>query len=213
MACKICQTRRARRLCPGIGGDICPVCCGRERENTVDCPLECEYLQASRGRENMPEIDPESVPNRDIEVSEKFLQEQAELLDATIRGLATAAWGIPGAVDRDVREALDALARTYRTLQSGLYYESKPANLLAARICELMKVGLEEFRQSAAERQGIATVRDAGILGVLVFLQRMGLQWDNSRPRRRAFMEFLRQHAGMGQEAGGEGGGSSLVVP
>jgi hypothetical protein len=111
----------------------------------------------------MPEIDPESVPNRDIEVSEKFLQEQAELLDATIRGLATAAWGIPGAVDRDVREALDALARTYRTLQSGLYYESKPANLLAARICELMKVGVPSEDGLAVGQQSAPPARLHGV--------------------------------------------------
>jgi hypothetical protein len=48
---------------------------------------------------------------------------------------------------------------------------------------------------------------------VLVFLQRTGLQFDNGRRRRRAFMELLRQHAGMGQEAGGEESGSSLVLP
>jgi hypothetical protein len=213
MACKICQTRRARRLCPGIGGEICPVCCGRERENTVDCPLECEYLQAARGREKMPDLDPESLPNRDIEVSEDFIREQGALLQATIRGLATAAWGMPGAVDLDVREALDSLARTYRTRESGLYYESKPANLVAARIFELMQKGLEEFRKTAVERLGIAPVRDAGILGVLVFLQRTGMQFDNGRRRRRAFMEFLRQHAGMGQEAGVQDSGSPLVLP
>ncbi len=161
----------------------------------------------------MPELDPESLPNRDIEVSEDFIREQGALLQATIRGLATAAWGMPGAVDLDVREALDSLARTYRTRESGLYYESKPANLAAARIFELMQKGLEEFRKTAVERLGIAPVRDAGILGVLVFLQRTGIQFDNGRRRRRAFMEFLRQHAGMGQEAGVQDSGSPLVLP
>ena len=41
---------------------------------------------------------------------------------------------VPGVVDRDVLEALDGLIRTYRTLQSGVYYESRPNNPLAGSI-------------------------------------------------------------------------------
>jgi hypothetical protein len=63
------------------------------------------------------------------------------------------------------------------------------------------------------ERLGIAPVRDAGILGVLVFLQRTGMQFDNGRRRRRAFIELLREHAGMEQEAGGKESGPPLVLP
>ena len=48
MACAICETRRPRRFCPGVRGDICSICCGTEREVTVDCPLDCEYLQEAR---------------------------------------------------------------------------------------------------------------------------------------------------------------------
>jgi len=212
MACKICETRRPRRLCPGVGGEICSVCCGTERENTVSCPLDCEYLQEARGRERPREIDPESIPNHDIRITESFLHEQAVLLGALIRGLTTAALGMPGAVDYDVREALDSLVRTYRTLQSGLYYESKPANVLAARIHELVQSGLEEYRKSATERAGIPTVRDADVLGVLVFLQRLELRFNNGRKRGRAFLDFLRQNAGEGEGAA-ISGGSSLVLP
>lgn len=130
MPCKICETRRPRRLCPGVGGEICSVCCGAERENTVSCPLDCEYLEEARGREKPRDLDAASMPNRDIHITESFVHEQAPLLGALMRGLSTAALGLPGAVDFDVREALDSLVRTYRTLQSGLYYESKPANPL-----------------------------------------------------------------------------------
>jgi hypothetical protein len=212
MACKICETRRPRRLCPGVGGEICSVCCGAERENTVSCPLDCEYLQEARGREKPREIDPESIPNRDIRITDSFLHEQTALLGALMRGLATAALGLPGAVDFDVREALDSLVRTYRTLQSGLYYESKPANPLAARIHELVQKGLEEYRKSAAERSAILTVRDADVLGVLVFLQRLELQFNNGRKRGRAFLDFLRQQTGTSAGAAMPGG-SPLVLP
>src|ERR1043165_6198271 len=80
MACAICETRRPRRFCPGVRGDICSICCGTEREVTVDCPFECEYLQESRKHHKSPDLDPAQVPNLDIRVSEKFLEERESLL-------------------------------------------------------------------------------------------------------------------------------------
>ena len=213
MACKLCQTRRARRLCPGVGGEVCSLCCGTERENTVNCPLDCEYLREAREREKPPEIDPESVPNRDVQVTDEFLEKHAVLARAMMRGLATSALGLPGVVDLDVREALDSLTRTYRTLESGLYYESKPANILAARIHELMQKGLEEFRKATVERLGVSTIRDSDVFGVLVFLQHLELQLNNGRRRGRAFLDFLRQQAEADRGEAGAGPGSPLVLP
>lgn len=213
MACKLCETRRARRLCPGVGGEICSLCCGTERENTVSCPLDCEYLREAREREQPPQIDPESVPNRDVRVTDEFLEQHSDLVRAMMHGLATSALGLPGVVDLDVREALDSLIRTYRTLQSGLYYESKPANMLAARIHELMQKGLEEFRKTTAERLGVSTIRDSDVLGVLVFFQRLELQWNNGRRRGRAFLDLLRQQVAADQGEAGAPPGSSLVLP
>ena len=45
-----------------------------EREVTVDCPLDCEYLLASRKHEKMPSLEGMELPNRDIEVTEKLLR-------------------------------------------------------------------------------------------------------------------------------------------
>src|SRR5215212_6262711 len=69
MACAICETRRPRRFCPGVRGDICSVCCGTEREVTVDCPFECEYLQQSRHHEKPAPLDSPALPNQDIRVT------------------------------------------------------------------------------------------------------------------------------------------------
>ena len=59
-----------------------------------------------------------------------FLHENEELLVFLGRGIMRAALEAD-AVDNDVREALEALIRTYRTLQSGVYYETRPSNPLA----------------------------------------------------------------------------------
>lgn len=210
MACKLCETRRARRFCPGVGGEICSVCCGTERENSVACPLECEYLQKARPREKPPEIKPEELPNRDIQVSDQFLNDNSPLIGFLMPALVEAGLDTPGTVDFDVREALDSLVRTYRTRESGLYYESRPANLVAARIHDHVQRGLEEFRRAAAERAGLTTLRDADILGVLVFLQRVEFGANNGRKRGRAFLDFLRTQAAPETAARGQ---SSVVLP
>src|ERR1035441_6424798 len=58
MQCSICQTRRSRRFCPGVRGEICSLCCGEEREVTVDCPLDCEFLREGRRHEKAPARNP-----------------------------------------------------------------------------------------------------------------------------------------------------------
>src|SRR5271154_1130369 len=126
MKCQICGVRKPRRYCPGVRGDICPQCCGTEREVTVDCPLECEYLRESRLHERPPEAGADTpFPNRDVNVTEEFLRDHESLVIFLCAQLLTASLATTGAIDFDVRDALDSLIRTYRTLESGLYYESK----------------------------------------------------------------------------------------
>src|SRR5262245_48765052 len=139
MACVICETRRPKRFCPGVRGDICAICCGTEREVTVDCPLDCEYLIESRRHDKAVELTGADLPNRDIEVSEGFLRDNEVLLVYLCGGLLKAAMETPGVVDYDVREALESLIRTYRTLQSGVYYESRPANPMALAVYDAIQ--------------------------------------------------------------------------
>src|ERR1019366_9023572 len=130
MECAICQTRRPRRFCPGVRDDICSLCCGAEREITVDCPLDCEFLREARRHEKPVARDAAKVPNRDIEVPEKLLHANEPLIAFLSLTIFRTAMQVTGVVDSDVLEALDGLIRTYRTLASGLYYESSPSNPL-----------------------------------------------------------------------------------
>src|SRR5580693_4260414 len=112
MACAICHTRRPRRFCLGVQGEICSLCCGAEREITVDCPLDCEYLREAHKHEKPIPIDPEMLPNRDIEVSEEFIEDNEEFLIAVATSLVRAALLTPEVIDYDIREALDGAIRT-----------------------------------------------------------------------------------------------------
>lgn len=191
--CKICNTRRAKRQCPGIGGNICSTCCAEGREITIECPRECPHLREARLHESRVQLTPEMVPNRDIDVTEDFVRHHEHLV-LMLGHVLTRAAEKAKAVDSDVREALEAIIQTYRTRQSGLIYESKLANPFAAEIQESLKNTLDELGKRVEEATGTNSVRDADVLGTLIFLQRLGLQHDNGRRRGRVFYDFLVDH-------------------
>lgn len=190
MFCVICRTRRPRRACPGVHGDICAICCGAGREVTVHCPFSCEYLQEARKHELPAGLD-RGMGHPDIRVTEEFLEDRSTLMLALGRSL-TAAAGRNGAVDSDAREALASLIQTYRTLQNGVIYEALPANPLAANLCRAIRQDLDGFRREETEQLGMTKTRDTDVLHMLVFFERLALDRNNGRPLGRAFLDILR---------------------
>jgi hypothetical protein len=191
ITCKLCEKRRARRHCPGVGGEICPQCCGEQREITIDCPSDCPHLREARLRETAAPVNEADFPNRDIRVSEQFIREHEPVVFALAVALRRA-MEETRAVDFDAREALSALIRTYRTLNSGLIYETQPTNPYAATILDRLKASVENLRKGLQAEAGMPVLRDADVLGMLVFLERLELQQNNGRRRGRAFLDFLR---------------------
>jgi hypothetical protein len=190
--CKICGKRRARRHCPAVHGDICAICCGTEREVSLSCPLECEYLQEAHRREKPTPIDVEQLPDSDVAVTEEFLRDHEELLLFCMVSVVEAALRTSSATDADALEALDALIKTYRTTESGLLYETRPVNTIAAAVQRAFSTSLEDYQKLRAERENLS-YRNAEILGVLVFLRRLGQRNQNGRPRGRMYLDLLRQ--------------------
>jgi hypothetical protein len=202
--------RRPKRLCPGVGGEICSICCGTEREVSVTCPLDCEYLQEARQHDKPVALESAKLPHEDIRVNEKFLRDHDELVVFLAGTLSDAAVATSGAADNDVRHTLDALIRTYRSLEAGLYYETVPENLLAARMFRAVQEGIERFRIEQRQELGRTAIRDADILGVLVFFARLELDRNNGRPRGRAFIGLLRE---LSPAPAGSDARSRLVIP
>ena len=128
-----------------------------------------------------------------MRVTEDFIRQHEQLITWLTLALATA-MEKERAVDFDAREALAALIRTYRTLESGLIYETKPQNPYAAGIQEALRKSVEELRQETTKQTGMPSLRDAEVLGALVFLQRLELQHNNGRRRGRTFFDFLRSY-------------------
>ena len=156
----------------------------------MDCPLDCEHLREARLHEKPGLPTDIDLPNKDIRLTEDYLREH----DALVAWLALAlkrSMEKERAVDWDAREALDALVRTYRTLESGLIYETRPQNPYAAALQESLKKSVDELRGKVQEETGMNTLRDADVLAAMVFLQRVELQYNNGRRRGRSFLSFL----------------------
>jgi hypothetical protein len=211
MVCAICANRRPKRFCPGVHGDICTTCCGEGREVTVSCPLECEYLQEARKHEKGGVADPQQLPNRDIHVTEEFLASHEPLLVSMSETLIRTALNTEGVVDLDVRDALDALIRTYRTLDTGIQYETRPENRLAAVLYDALQEGVTAFRKRETEETGLSKTRDNDVLGLLVFFQHFELDRNNGRKRGRAFLDVMREF--YPQVAGEPASPSPLIFP
>jgi hypothetical protein len=196
MSCAICEIRKEKRFCPVVHGRICPVCCGREREVTLDCPSTCEYLQQARRNERprpMAELDPEAIFPK-VEVREDFVYKREPLVVGLSFGVAKVARGDRSINDRDAIAAITALAKKYQTLTgSGLYYETAVASVpQQAIIAELEKM-ITQYRELEQKHVGYATLKDSEALEALVFLVRMAHGRTSGRPKSRAFLDFLFQ--------------------
>ena len=174
---------------------ICSTCCGEQREVTISCPLDCEYLRESRIHEVARDIkEPEAGDglHADIDVTEEFLHQHEALAGFLGMSLVQAGLETAGAADKDLEGALDALIRTYRTLHSGLVYETRAEDRVAAAVQSRFEKAIDEWQRERSEKQGLSQSRPAEILGVLVFLSRLAVRFENGRPRGRRYMDYLR---------------------
>lgn len=131
-SCPICGERAAKRHCPAKSEAICAVCCATHREETIDCPVGCSFLNSSYAYElDKKTVDPELV-RRFRQYNDEFLGRFAPALDALSRTVLETRADYPELVDRDAVEVSRALIATLRTLSSGIYYETPPAGGPAA---------------------------------------------------------------------------------
>ena len=193
MSCPICEKRKATRFCPAKAEKICAVCCGTEREVTIDCPADCAYLVAAHRYESEHQRSfPSDTPLLDENIPQDTVYTHQQLMAALAFSIAKFCATQPAAVDMDVLDALQALAQTYKTLSSGVIYEKPPAAPLPRELYAALTAFLDEVKKQQAERASSSFFKEGDIFHLLVFLYRMGLLRTNGRPRSRRFIEFLR---------------------
>lgn len=212
MLCPICEKRKAARYCPAKGEKICAVCCGTEREISIDCPVDCAYLLAAHRYEDQhPRQLPADTPLLDVNVPSDSIHTHQQFMAALAFTIAKFCAANPAATDSDVLAATQALAETFRTLSSGIYYEKQPATPLPRELYGALSKFIGEVKQQQAERAVSAATRDTDIFYHLVFLYRMGLLRTNGRLRSRRYIEFLRGQFPDAQELKREE--SRIIVP
>jgi hypothetical protein len=193
VSCLICEKRKAERFCPAKGEKICAVCCGKEREVTIDCPSDCSYLvTAHRYEDGHQRSLPADTPLLDEKIPQDIVYTHQQLMSALAFSIAKFCAVQPAAVDNDVLAALQTLAETYKTLNSGIIYEKPPVAPLPRELYAALAALLGEIKKQQAERANSASLKDSEVFYLLVFLYRMGLLRTNGRSRSRRFIEFLR---------------------
>jgi hypothetical protein len=191
--CAICGKRKATRFCPAKAEKICAVCCGTEREVTIDCPVDCSYLIAAHRYEGEHQRQlPSDTPLMDVTVPSDLMHTHQQLMAALAFTVAKFCASHQTATDTDVLAALQSLADTFKTLTTGIYYEKQPDTPLPRELYAALTAFVSELKQQETQRTGFSALKDSDIFYLLVFLYRMGLLRTNGRPRSRRYIEFLR---------------------
>ena len=212
MSCPICEKRKAARFCPAKGERICAVCCGTGREVSIDCPSDCSHLLAAHRYEDEHQRSlPEDTPLLDVKVPQDVIYAHQDVISGLAFATAKFCSSQPSTSDPDVLAALQALAETYKTLGSGIYYEKPPEAPLPRELYAALAEFLNESKKQASGQSGSVAIKDSEVFLLLVFLYRMGLLRTNGRSRARRYIEFLRGQFPAAQELKREE--SRIIVP
>jgi hypothetical protein len=154
MICSLCGARKARRACPGVGREICAVCCGTKRVVEIRCPATCGYLQAAR-------VHPAAVEQRQRErdvalvaPTIRDLTERQQHLCFLLLGVVRQQASDPlrPITDSDVADAAAALAATYETSARGLIYEHQTQSVPAQRLRSDLQAALTDLGRDGNSR-------------------------------------------------------------
>lgn len=188
MKCPLCNTRKAKRLCPAKSAQICNVCCATKREIEIDCPMSCAYLREgySYAQEKQPleqraqKVAPSrTFDRRFIVANEPFLLELWQWIWESHKA-------VPQLHDADVLGALASLEKTYQTLDKGLYYDSKPENGLQQFLYLKLKEALDAKMQNPDAHQHHLKVTT--LIDCLAFLRQFAQLKGSGRPLSRGFL-------------------------
>ncbi|MGB6626108.1 MAG: hypothetical protein WBE43_15115 [Candidatus Acidiferrales bacterium] len=213
MSCPICEKRKPKRFCPAKGESICAICCGTYREVTIDCPPDCPHLIAAHRYEieHRKPVDPKDIPFPDLEFSVEIIRRNQELLSALGLAILKFAREHAAAHDPEILATLAAIAETYHTLESGIYFEREPDAPLPRALYRQLSGFLQEFKKQETQQTGFSKLKDSEIFRLLVFLLRVGKRETNGRSRSRAFLDSLQ--AQFPQAADKEPEGSRIILP
>ena len=181
---------QGQALLPGQAGPHLPGLLRAKREVEIDCPGDCVYLHSGREYERSRRArlgDREPLTARLWDRS--FQARHMELLTGLWSTIHESRAQSPDLVDGDVREVLERLARTYRTLEGGIYYDHVPDTLTQKVLYGSLKSLLD--KRQKPEDLSASTPKTGDVLDCLQMTLEMANLSDLSRPRSREFLDRL----------------------
>ena len=158
--CSRCRQRRAKRKCPALGSDLCPLCCGRLREKELHCPPGCPFLLRHRPYQENKIIQKKRTFSGDVPQDERLswlaLNIEAPLQESAARN--------PAFADRDAILALEYAKDRVEKNRSrlllpqearGVKNEVGEAILLSLEQCRFQKkiILLQDMERYSAEEK------------------------------------------------------------
>ena len=164
MTCPLCRSRKPKRACPGVGQQICPVCCGTKRLVDIVCPPGCIYLTTSQRH---PAAAVKRQQEQDLAVLLTALGRLSEMQLQTFFVLHTFISRFKPAgltlTDADVAEAAGALATSFETASRGVLYEGSVASPAGEALRRELKAFLAKLAgdadDSRFEREAAVVLR------------------------------------------------------
>ncbi len=154
MQCPLCQKRPAKRACPALRQQICPICCATKRQVEIACPSDCVFLETAHRH-------PAAVVKRQIDqdvgilmatlgnISERQLQLFFILQTIVVRHKPS---GLTSLEDLDVAQAAAALATTLESASKGVIFDESTNSPVAEALRRELKPIVDEVAKSGGSR-------------------------------------------------------------
>ena len=154
MRCPLCQKRPAKRACPALRQQICPICCATKRQVEIACPSDCVFLETAHRH-------PAAVVKRQIDqdvgilmatlgnISERQLQLFFILQTIVVRHKPS---GLTSLEDLDVAQAAAALATTLESASKGVIFDESTNSPVAEALRRELKPIVDEVAKSGGSR-------------------------------------------------------------
>ncbi len=197
--CTKCRSRKAKRHCPSLRAELCPLCCGRLREKELHCPPGCPFLaqhkpyQEKRIFEKKPPHSrsgtPQDDPLRDERIAWLALHIEAPLLDYGQK--------MPSFTDA---EAIIALEYAKEKLEKGRSLVVIPGEAQRPKneVGEAVYASLENCRyeQAVLLAGGTTGYKTEEKVRCLEFLISAAKTWAGDNPRGRGYIGQLIERFG-----------------